>query len=54
MVKFTNLMVRTELLAGSTLLALAVTAAPAQQVTGVPGSPSATTTIEGNQLPPPP
>src|SRR5215831_8146147 len=53
-VKFTNLMVRTELLAGSTLLALAVTAAPAQQVTGVPGSSSATTTIEGNQLPPPP
>ena len=26
----------------------------AQQVTGAPGSPSATTTIEGNQLPPPP
>jgi len=26
----------------------------AQQITGVPGSPSATTTIEGNQLPPPP
>jgi hypothetical protein len=25
-----------------------------QQTTGVPGSPSATTTIEGNQLPPPP
>ena len=28
--------------------------APAQQVTGTPGSPSATTTIEGGQLPPPP
>jgi Sulfatase len=26
----------------------------AQQVTGAPGSPSATTTIEGSQLPPPP
>src|SRR5262249_3432826 len=26
----------------------------AQQTTGVPGSPSATTTIEGNQLPSPP
>src|SRR5271167_2263510 len=26
----------------------------AQQVTGVPGSPSATTTIDGKQLPPPP
>jgi arylsulfatase A-like enzyme len=31
----------------------AVTAV-AQQVTGVPGSPSATTTIDGKQLPPPP
>jgi hypothetical protein len=31
-------------------------AAPAfaQQITGVPGSPSATVTIDGNQLPPPP
>jgi hypothetical protein len=28
--------------------------AQAQETTGVPGSPSATTTIEGNQLPPPP
>ncbi len=28
--------------------------AQAQQTTGVPGSPSATTTIEGSQLPPPP
>ena len=28
--------------------------APAQQVTGTPGSPSATTTIEGNQIPAPP
>jgi arylsulfatase A-like enzyme len=27
---------------------------PAQQITGVPGSPSATTTIDGKQLPPPP
>jgi hypothetical protein len=26
----------------------------AQQVTGTPGSPSATSTIPGNQLPPPP
>jgi hypothetical protein len=26
----------------------------AQQVTGVPGSPSATTTIDGKQIPPPP
>ncbi len=28
--------------------------ASAQQITGVPGSPSATTTIDGKQLPPPP
>jgi arylsulfatase len=28
--------------------------AHAQQVTGTPGSPSATTTIDGKQLPPPP
>jgi len=35
-------------------LAWAVTPATAQQVTGTPGSPSATTTIPGNQLPPPP
>jgi arylsulfatase len=27
--------------------------ATAQQITGVPGSPSATTTISGKQLPPP-
>ena len=26
----------------------------AQQITGTPGSPSATTTIQGDQLPPPP
>ena len=33
---------------------LAVTPAAAQQVTGVLGSPSATTTIDGKQIPPPP
>src|SRR5271157_526829 len=32
----------------------AVAPAPAQQVTGTPGSPSATTTIDGKQIPPPP
>ncbi len=37
-------------LAGTFLLA---SAAAAQQITGVPGSPSATTTISGEQLPPP-
>jgi hypothetical protein len=42
------------LLLTSTALAL-VCAAPAtaQEITGVPGSPSATTTIDGKQLPPP-
>ena len=29
-------------------------AAGAQQITGTPGSPAATTTIDGKQLPPPP
>ncbi|MGY4420337.1 hypothetical protein ACVWY2_002762 [Bradyrhizobium sp. JR6.1] len=38
---------------GSCLLALGWGSASAQQVTDVPGSPSATTTIDGKQLPPP-
>jgi arylsulfatase len=42
------------LVAGCALLAWAATATYAQEITGVPGSPGATTTIEGNQLPPPP
>jgi len=33
---------------------LAAAPATAQQITGVPGSPSATTTIRGEQIPPPP
>src|SRR6476661_4187798 len=41
------------MLAGVSLLALSCTSALAQQVTGVPGSPGATTTIDGKQLPPP-
>ena len=35
-------------------VALGMVAAQAQDTTGVPGSPSATTTIPGTQLPPPP
>ncbi len=37
-------------------LALLLAAVPvlAQQITGVPGSPSATTTIQGDQIPAPP
>jgi arylsulfatase A-like enzyme len=42
------------LLVGCSLLVWQVVTATAQQTTGTPGSPSATTTIEGNQLPPPP
>ena len=36
------------------LLALGIASASAQQVTGAPGSPGATTTIDGKQIPPPP
>jgi hypothetical protein len=39
---------------GFTLIVLACAPATAQQITGVPGSPSATTTIDGRQIPPPP
>src|SRR6201997_4094811 len=45
--------IRRSLLTGTCLLALGCGSAPAQQVTGVPGSPEATTTITGKQLPPP-
>jgi len=39
--------------AAMSIFALGCFSVSAQQVTGVPGSPSATTTIEGKQLPPP-
>ena len=45
--------IHSALLAGAGLFALSCVSALAQQVTGVPGSPEATTTIDGNQLPPP-
>jgi hypothetical protein len=41
-------------LVGCAPLGLGAKAALAQQVTGTPGSRSATATAEGNQLPPPP
>ena len=41
-------------LTAAAMLGLACAPAGAQQVTGVLGSPSATTTIDGKQLPPPP
>ena len=41
------------LLAGAAAM-FAALPAPAQQITGTPGSPSATVTIDGKQLPPPP
>ena len=43
-----------KLLACCASLALTVPTVHAQQVTGTPGSPSATTTIDGKYLPPPP
>jgi arylsulfatase A-like enzyme len=45
--------IKRSMLMGTCLLALGCGSAPAQQVTGVPGSPEATTTITGKQLPPP-
>src|SRR3954471_22509308 len=45
--------IRQVMFAGVSLLALGCVSALAQQVTGVPGSPGATTTIDGKQLPPP-
>src|SRR5437660_7341808 len=42
------------LLATALVCAVAFTSAQAQQITGVPGSASATTTLQGDQLPPPP
>ena len=41
------------MLVGAGFLALGCFSALAQQVTGVPGTPGATTTIDGKQLPPP-
>ncbi|WMT77154.1 arylsulfatase [Bradyrhizobium sp. Ash2021] len=41
------------MLAAASVLALGCLSASAQQVTGAPGSPGATTTIDGKQLPPP-
>ena len=42
------------LLTSTALVLVGAVLAIAQETTGVPGSPSATTTIEGSQLPPPP
>src|ERR1700742_2913706 len=41
------------MLAAASVLALGCSSTSAQQVTGAPGSPGATTTIDGKQLPPP-
>jgi arylsulfatase len=57
MIKFPTRMIRAALaplFTSCALLTLPVTTGYAQQATGVPGSPSATTTIPGTQLPPPP
>ena len=44
----------TRLVASIAAAMVCIGLASAQQITGVPGSPSATTTIDGKQLPPPP
>ena len=41
-------------LAGCALLVVTVATSYAQQTTGTPGAPDATTTIDGKYLPPPP
>jgi arylsulfatase A-like enzyme len=46
--------VPSRLLTGCALLALAAVSADAQQITGTPGSPGATSTIDGRYLPNPP
>ena len=46
--------IRTTLLSGAVVLGASVGPAMSQQVTGTLGSPGATTTIDGKQLPPPP
>jgi arylsulfatase len=45
--------ISSSMLAAASLLALGCASAVAQQTTGTPGSPGATTTIDGKQLPPP-
>ena len=45
---------RVRALLSSVIIISYMQVASAQQVTGVPGSPSATTTLDGKQLPPPP
>src|SRR5712675_558591 len=50
--EFSAMEISRSMLAGASLLALSCVSALAQQVTGVPGSPGATTTIDGKQLPP--
>ena len=41
-------------LLGAVLLSVIAVPTFAQQITGTPGSPSATSSIDGQQLPPPP
>jgi hypothetical protein len=48
------MMARASLLSALAVVLLAPATATAQQISGSPGSPEATTTIEGKQLPPPP
>src|SRR2546428_126669 len=43
-----------KLTTASLIFLLVAVTVNAQQITGIPGSPSATTTIDGRQIPPPP
>ena len=52
--KPTSPLVKHGLVAALLLVPLTAFTALAQQITGTPGSPDATTTIDGRQLPPPP
>jgi hypothetical protein len=51
--EFSAMKLSRSMLASAGIFALSCISASAQQVTGVPGSPGATTTLTGKQLPPP-
>ena len=48
------MMVRRLFISALSLTVLVFASASAQQITGTPGSPNATTTIDGRYIPPPP
>ena len=52
--KITQIRIFPELALAGLFISLPVVPGMAQQITGTPGSPSATTTVDGKYLPPPP